>query len=108
LLLFAGLFEVWQPASGAAETTFTILTCAANSATAVIHNRMPVILSDRMADDWMNPREADPLALKRMLVPAPEDLLEIRPASSLANNARNEGPELLVAPDVADFALRPA
>jgi len=56
----------------------------------------------------MNPREADPLALKRMLVPAPEDLLEIRPASSLANNARNEGPELLVAPDVADFALSPA
>jgi len=108
LLLFAGLYEVWQPGGGAAETTFTILTCAANSATAAIHNRMPVILSDREADDWMNPREADPLALKRMLVPAPEDLLEIRPASSLANNARNEGPELLVAPDVADFALSPA
>jgi putative SOS response-associated peptidase YedK len=56
---------------------------------------MPVILSDRDADDWMNPREAKPLALKRMLIPAPENLLDIRPASPLANSARNEGPQLL-------------
>jgi putative SOS response-associated peptidase YedK len=98
LLLFAGLYEVWKPAAGVAETTFTILTCAANSTMAAVHNRMPVILSDRDADDWMNPREAHPLTLKRMLIPAANDLLDLQPVSPAVNDVRNEGPELLAAP----------
>jgi putative SOS response-associated peptidase YedK len=60
-----------------------------------IHNRMPVILDEAGAADWMNWREPDPLSLKRLLVPAPEDLLVVRPASPLVNNVKNEGPELL-------------
>ena len=99
LLLFAGLYEEWKPAAGNRETTFTILTCAANSTMAAVHNRMPVILSDRDADDWMNPREADPIALKRMLIPVNNDVLEMRPVSALVNDVRNEGPELLTAPE---------
>lgn len=94
-MLFAGLYEEWQPAGGDAETTFTILTCAANATIARMHDRMPVILCDRDADDWMNPREADPHSLKRILIPAAADVLEMRPASPLVNNVRNEGPELL-------------
>ena len=39
-----------------------------------IHNRMPVILEEAGAADWMNWREPDPLSLKRLLVPAPDDL----------------------------------
>ena len=100
LLLFAGLYEEWQPAAGDAQTTFTILTCAANLTMARVHDRMPVILSDRGADDWMNPREANPRSLKRMLIPAAEDMLQMRPASPLVNNVRNEGPELLAAPEL--------
>jgi putative SOS response-associated peptidase YedK len=98
LLLFAGLYEEWKPADGDRETTFTILTCAANATMAAVHNRMPVILSDRDADDWMNPREAEPIALKRMLIPTKEDVLEMRPVSALVNDVRNEGPELLAPP----------
>jgi putative SOS response-associated peptidase YedK len=59
---------------------------------------MPVILTDRDADDWMNPRAANPHALKRMLIPAAEDVLELRPVSPPVNNVRNEGPELLAEP----------
>lgn len=95
LILFAGLYEAWQPEPGKWEMTFTIITTAANKLIQPIHDRMPVILSDRAADDWMNPNEADPLALKRLLVPAPDDLLVITPASPLVNSVRNEGPELL-------------
>ncbi len=62
-----------------------------------IHNRMPVILDNRAADDWMNPTEADPLSLKRLLIPAPDDVLLAQPASPLANSVKNDGPELLVA-----------
>ena len=39
-----------------------------------------------------------------LLVPAADELLELRPASPLVNNANNEGAELLVAPDPQSLA----
>jgi putative SOS response-associated peptidase YedK len=95
LLLFAGLYQNGENNDNRTQATFTILTCAANSTLATIHNRMPVILSDRDADDWMNPRETVPLSLKRLLVPTAKDLLVVQPASPLVNSVRNEGPQLL-------------
>ncbi len=97
LLFFAGLFEEWQPPVGPSQMTFTILTCPPNAITRPVHNRMPVILpSAKAQEDWINPHEANPLSLKRLLIPAPDDLLQVRPASSLVNNVKNEGPELMV------------
>jgi len=98
LILFAGLYEDWFPEQDSPETTFTIITCAANAVIGEIHDRMPVILDERAAEDWMNPREAEPLALKRLLIPARDDALVARPASPLVNSVKNDGPELLVAP----------
>ncbi len=95
LMLFAGLYESWYPERNQPEVTFTIVTCAANAAIAAIHDRMPVVLDERAAEDWMNPREPDPLSLKRLLVPASSDLLSVRPASPLVNSVKNEGPALL-------------
>jgi len=95
LVLFAGLYEAWQKEQGVWETTFTILTTAANAVVATYHDRMPVILADRDADDWMDPRAPDPLALKRLLVPAPADLLIATLVSPKINNVRNDSPELL-------------
>jgi putative SOS response-associated peptidase YedK len=97
LILFAGLYEDWFPEKERPETTFTIITCEPNAVTRPIHNRMPVILAERAADDWMNPGEADPLSLKTLLIPAADDLLLAQPASPLANSVRNDGPELLLA-----------
>jgi putative SOS response-associated peptidase YedK len=77
------------------QTTFTILTTSANRLLETIHNRMPVILDEAGAADWMNWRELEPLSLKRLLVPAPNDLLVVRPASPRVNSVKNEGPELL-------------
>lgn len=95
LLLFAGMYEAWLPSPRLWETTFTILTTAANSVTRNYHDRMPVILADRDADDWMDPRAADPLALKKLLVPAPADLLIATPVSPEVNNVDNDSPDLL-------------
>lgn len=95
LMLFAGLYESWCPERNQPEVTFTIVTCPANAAIAGIHDRMPVVLDDRAAEDWMNPREPDPLSLKRLLVPASSDLFTVRPASPLVNGVKNEGPALL-------------
>jgi putative SOS response-associated peptidase YedK len=95
LMLFAGLYESWYPEKDRVEMTFTIVTCAANMAIAEIHDRMPVVLDEHGAEDWMNPRERDPLSLKRLLVPAHANLLVMRPASTLVNSVKNEGPALL-------------
>jgi putative SOS response-associated peptidase YedK len=70
LMLFAGLYETWYPTRNHPEVTFTIVTCAANATIAAIHDRMPVILDEGGAEDWMNPHEAQPSSLKRLLVPA--------------------------------------
>jgi len=94
-MLIAGWYESCYQEKDRPEPTFTIVTCAANAAIAAIHDRMPVVLDERAAEDWMNPRERDSLSLKRLLVPAPHDLLAIRPASLLVNSVKNEGPALL-------------
>ena len=80
------------------ETTFTILTTAANSLTSQYHDRMPVILADRDADDWMDPRAPKPLALKKLLVPAADDLLIATAVSPKVNNVDNDSAELLETP----------
>ena len=97
LLLFAGLYESWRPKPNQWETTFTILTTDANALTRQYHDRMPVILADRDADDWMDPRAPEPLALKRLLIPAPADLLIATPVSPEVNNVDNDSPDLLKA-----------
>jgi putative SOS response-associated peptidase YedK len=88
------LYQMGTATTTSPQASFTILTCAANSALATLHDRMPVILSERDADDWMNPGERAPLSLKRLLLSA-KDLLVMQLASPLVNSVRNEGPQLL-------------
>ncbi len=98
LILFAGLYEAWTPAPGEWQTTFTIITTGANSVVSAYHDRMPVILADRDADDWMDPRAPRPPALKKLLVPAADDLLLATPVSPKANNVNNDSPDILDSP----------
>ena len=95
LALFAGLYESWYPQKNQPQVTFTIITCTPNRVIAPIHDRMPVVLDERGADDWMNPLEPNPLSLKRLLVRAPDDALIGTPVSPLVNSVKNDGPELL-------------
>jgi len=71
------------------------VTCAANAPIGEVHDRMPAILDQGAAEDWMNPGEQDSLSLKWLFVPAYNDLLVIQPASPLVNDVKNEGPEPL-------------
>jgi putative SOS response-associated peptidase YedK len=106
LLLFAGLYESWRPKPNQWETTFTILTTDANALTRQYHDRMPVILADRDADDWMDPRAPEPLALKKLLIPAPADLLIATPVSPDVNDVDNDSPDLLKTGGQMSFILR--
>jgi putative SOS response-associated peptidase YedK len=95
LILFAGLYESWQPEPGEWEPTFTIITTDANATLEPVHNRMPVILPDQAVDDWLYARSSDPAALKELLVPAENDLLVGTPVSTRVNSIKNDDPACL-------------
>jgi putative SOS response-associated peptidase YedK len=81
LLFFAGLYESWHPQPGHWQRTFTIITTSANRLIQPIDDRMPAIVDERSVEDWMDPSERDPLRLKSLLVPAPDDNLVLSPDS---------------------------
>ena len=78
------------------QRTFTIITTAANSFSAPIHDRMPVILPGEDAIDAWLFGETDPDRLKRLLAPAPDDLLVVSRVSQRANSVKNDDPDLLI------------
>jgi putative SOS response-associated peptidase YedK len=98
-MAFAGLWSIWRdPTQPDAEPvrTFTIVTTSANATLEPIHDRMPVILPASAWATWLAPTPAEPGELLALLQPAPGDLLERFPVSKRVNNARNEGPDLVV------------
>ncbi len=96
LLLFAGLYESWQPSPGDWERTFTILTTEPNAVVAPVHDRMPVILPEDAVDEWMYRRQ-EPAAVKDLLRPASDDLLLATAVSSRVNSVKNDDPDCLTA-----------
>jgi putative SOS response-associated peptidase YedK len=95
---------LWTPAKVGGEWVHSValLTCdsAPNRVAASIHDRMPVILADRDAQQaWLDPEVGaeEALALCGAL---PESRLSATPANPALNKpgAAEEGPELLRAP----------
>jgi putative SOS response-associated peptidase YedK len=73
--------------------TGLVITCPASGRLASVHDRMPVILGPEAATSWLDPSVDDPAALRALLVPYPDEALEIYPVSSLVNSPRNDSPE---------------
>jgi putative SOS response-associated peptidase YedK len=91
----AGLWERWRPREGQPLLTGLVITCPATGRLAAIHDRMPVILAPEAAARWLDPTSDDPHVLRGLLVSAPDEELEIQPASLLVNSPRNDSPECL-------------
>ena len=106
VFLMAGLYESWfppgselstsDPTNNQPQRTFTIITTGANALSAPIHDRMPVILPGEDAIDAWLFGEDDPDRLKRLLAPAPDDLLVVSRVSQRANSVKNDDPDLLI------------
>jgi len=94
VILFAGLYEYWQPKPEQWERTFTIVTTDANELMRSVHDRMPVVLSEDAVDQWLLPKQ-DADALRPLLVPAPEELLVATPVSPRVNSVKNDDPGVL-------------
>ena len=90
--VFAGLWESWQPKDDPESKliTCTIITTVANALVAQVHDRMPVILNAE--DKWAWLQEDNPAALKALLKPAPDDLLQAWGVSRAVNDPKNDSP----------------
>ena len=86
LFSFAGLFDQWHNPEGVTVSTYTIITCDANSLVAPSHDRMPVILSRATEERWLSPDPVTPEEQKQILVPYPAGLMEAVVVSDLVNN----------------------
>jgi putative SOS response-associated peptidase YedK len=65
---------------------------AANKPMRASHARMPLILSPKQFDDWLDPENPDP---ERVLTAIPQEELELVPMSDWVNNVRHDDPRCL-------------
>lgn len=92
-IALAGLWERWRPEGGPALDTFCVLTTTGNADTRAVHDRMPVILPDRMAIDlWTDP-EADGSLVSRVMVPLADGALRRVPVSRRMNAVAHDTAE---------------
>ncbi|MFN8591055.1 MAG: SOS response-associated peptidase [Thermomicrobiales bacterium] len=92
----AGLYDLTHDEGNAAAGSFTIITTGANDLVAPLHERMPAILRREDEEEWLSRDIQDPLQVERLLRPYPDDEMRIYPVSTLVNNTRHNGPELIV------------
>jgi putative SOS response-associated peptidase YedK len=101
-LVLAGLWAGWRdPAADQVVRTFTIVTTRPNEQMAGLHNRMPVIVPEDAWSTWLDPDLNDPGELHGLFEPTDDIALRIWPVSTLVNNVRNDGPELVEPIDIA-------
>jgi putative SOS response-associated peptidase YedK len=100
-LAVAGLWSPWRDPAGGEDApwmhSLTVVTTSANGTMAPIHDRMPVILPPTAWPSWLDRGNDDLDSLSRLLVPAPDDLLDVYAVSNDVNNVRNKGPQLIEA-----------
>jgi putative SOS response-associated peptidase YedK len=93
--VFAGLWDAWISPKGETINSCTIITTSANTLIEPIHNRMPVILSKKAEEAWLN-KDTDVSTLKGLLNTYPAELMESHEVSAIVNNFRNDNPEVLM------------
>ena len=99
LLFMAGLWSTWRPKSGDTPEdappllSATIITTDAAGPLARIHDRMPLTISAADWDRWMDPDA--PIDEGLLRGHGDLDRIAIREVSTLVNNIRNNGPELI-------------
>jgi putative SOS response-associated peptidase YedK len=90
----AGLYDLTHDENDAAGS-FTIITTAANSLVAPLHERMPAILRREDEEEWVSRDVTDPIQVERLLQPYPEDAMRVYAVSADVNSTRNNGPDLI-------------
>ncbi len=87
---FAGIWERWEDGSSETIESCSNITTEPNALTAMIHDRMPVILPADSYDVWLDPSMHDIAKLQELLRPYPPEEMISQEVSKIINNARNE------------------
>jgi len=95
LFPMAGLWNTFIRPDGSKLHTCIILTTEANSIVANVHDRMPVILSLKDAQTWLNPLPSNKDQLTAMLKPYSADAMIAYQVSSSINKASNDSPDCI-------------
>ena len=105
LFAFAGLWSIWYGPDERKLRSCAILTTAANSAIASLHDRMPVILSPDHEQAWLDTSTSRD-DLHDLLGGLSASEVAMRPVGLAVNDARYDGPECLMPPvDLGQEAL---
>lgn len=94
LFTMAGIWEEWKSEDGNSVKSFSIITTEANCLMQLLHDRMPVILSQSNENLWLS--DLSPGELSKLLLPFPDEKLELFPVSKLVNSPYNDVPEVLL------------
>ncbi len=96
-LFMAGLWSTWRPKEASKDAkpllSCTIITTDSAGPLADIHDRMPLTISERDWDRWLDPDA--PIDEGLLRGHGDLDRIEIREVSRLVNSVRNNGPELI-------------
>jgi putative SOS response-associated peptidase YedK len=97
LLFMAGLWSTWRPKQASKDSapllSCTIITTDSAGPLADIHDRMPLTISERDWDRWLDPDA--PIDDGLLRGHGDLDRIAIREVSRLVNSVRNNGPELI-------------
>ncbi len=96
LFAFAGLWDSLKLPDGNLYYSCTIITTVPNDLVAMLHQRMPVILSREGEDAWLNTEPAHALALQKYLTPYPAEEMVSYPVSNLVNSPKNDSADCLI------------
>jgi putative SOS response-associated peptidase YedK len=88
--LMAGLYERWPTPEEGVLRSCTIITTEPNEVAALVHHRMPAILTEGAAEVWMDREFTDVEALRRILRPYPLSDLVVHPVSDRVNRATDD------------------
>jgi putative SOS response-associated peptidase YedK len=95
LFAMAGLWSRWQNReTGEVIESAAIITTEPNTLLSAIHDRMPVILSPKQYDAWLD-HKSDAEGLKSLLGPYPAEEMTAYPVSGLCNSAKYDIPECI-------------
>ncbi len=93
---FAGLWERWRENDDAEPLdSVTICTTGANDFMKPLHERMPVILRPGDYAAWLDRDNSGDEVTYALLQPWPRNNLQAWPVSTVVNNPRNEGSDLV-------------
>ncbi len=91
---FAGLWSMWYRHDGQKIRSCAILTTAANSAIAPLHDRMPVILAPQHEAAWLDATITSD-EMGALLAGLSASTVALRPVGQAVNDARYDGPDCL-------------